>query len=325
VAAGGRAASAPPPAPPPQEKAEGSVIKLTVTIPATECKKAFDSTMKTIRKQAKIEGFRPGAKIPDTIVYDHMGGKAKVMEYALEDALRRGMKAAMDTVSARALDESDRILSDPAALLESFATDQPLTFECQVDVPPTLEWKTDYKSLSVSVTLENSPEGDAAAVEKALKAYQKARGELKVKVDREGVVEEGNVVVLDFECFENTEERKPIPGLAMQKWRLDTEDTDILPSMIENVLGMKPAEEKEFVLTFPDNWQPKSLAGTKAKCLVKVKEVLNLEVQDLTDDDAKNIAEGCTTLQEARDRLLAIQTQNSTDANQRAVDQVRGP
>lgn len=49
------------------------MIRLRVTIPASECARAYKDTLKTIRKEATIEGFRKGANIPEDIIFEHMG------------------------------------------------------------------------------------------------------------------------------------------------------------------------------------------------------------------------------------------------------------
>lgn len=103
----------------------------------------------------------------------------------------------------------------------------------------TLQWKRPYRDIVVEVKLPMDPSRDEEEVDLQLLAYRKSRSDMVVQTEDGGKVAPGCVVVLDFECFQK-EDRKPIPALAVKGWRLDTEDRDILPGMIENVIGMAP-------------------------------------------------------------------------------------
>ena len=134
----------------------------------------------------------------------------------------------------------------------------------------------------------------------------------------------GDVAVIDLACFTETSdgERVPIPSATQEKFRLltDEDDRQMLPGLVEGILGAKYGEEREFRVTFPKLWQPRQLAGSEAVCQVKVREVLSFDLEPLTDKDAVTIAgPDCSSLADARQRLLAQAAEARLEVNQRKV------
>lgn len=57
---------------------------------------------------------------------------------------------------------------------------------------------------------------------------------------------------------------------------------------------------REFPVTFPENWQVRSLAGQRVTCRITVHEVFKWALEELTDEMAPQIVEGCTTVEEVK-------------------------
>jgi len=315
-----------------EESAEGAGLRLKVTVPASECRRAYDKTLNVIRKNATIEGFRKGSNIPEAILFEHMGGgkgqaagKTEVYSYAAEEALKRAMRFAMQQVAERALDNSERIITPPTIIRDSYAPDQDLTFEVTVDLPPSLSWTRDYHELSVKATLPHDPQRAQELADRQLRVVQKSFSRLNVVADRG--IEQGDVVVLDLDCLRDDSdsgegEAEVVEEASRKRWRLDMEDAEaFLPEVVEGIKGMKPGDLREFPVTFPENWQVRSLAGQRVTCRITVHEVFKWALEELTDEMAPQIVEGCTTVEEVKSAILERQKEEMEEMNRRAVHQ----
>jgi FKBP-type peptidyl-prolyl cis-trans isomerase (trigger factor) len=172
----------------------GTAIHLTVTVPAAECKKAYNQTLKTIRHESVIEGFRKGAMIPEEIILEHMGdgkglaeGRKVVHQYAIENALKKAMRSVLLSLDGREiLADSERILTSSDDLLSTYRKDADLVFRIAVDLPPKLRFTSPYKDVKVAVTGEGSPADDEKIVAQQLLAFQRSNAQVRRR--REGVV-----------------------------------------------------------------------------------------------------------------------------------------
>ena len=80
-------------------------------------------------------------------------------------------------------------------------------------------------------------------------------------------LEQGDVAVVDINAMDTS--GNSLPGIETKGFRLDTEETDFF-FVMEEIVGIKVGEEKDFNLTFPEDWSIKSVAGKTAMFTVKV-------------------------------------------------------
>ena len=116
-------------------------IRLTITVPENEFEKSIDAAFKTIAKQVRLPGFRPG-KAPRKILEKQVGYEAG-REQALNDSLGE--------YYVTAIDENDLDPIDyPEIKLTSGQEAGDVVFEALVDVRPVIE-VTGYDKLDVVV------------------------------------------------------------------------------------------------------------------------------------------------------------------------------
>ncbi len=63
----------------------------------------------------------------------------------------------------------------------------------------------------------------------------------------------------------------------------------LIPGFEDQIAGMTPGQEKEFILQIPSNHHKKELAGKEVKFKVVLKQVQKIEFPELTDDFAKSL------------------------------------
>eukprot|EP00854_Cymbomonas_tetramitiformis_P001375 gene1375-1978_t len=275
--------------------------------------------MKELKKDVSIKGFRKGAKIPQKLLIQSYGVK-NVRAAVIEQMLTNAIPKAMESVAKRAIQDSEKIETDLKEIEEAFAgADASPTgdahFSIGVDVVPEVKWTAPYRSMAVEVEEAGNEGTDAAKVKLMIHGRRKELGELRIVSDRG--LEVKDVAVLDFKanCLnEDGSLGDEIPGVRNPNWQLDTLDgADFLPGIVDGLVGMKPGEEREYDLVFPESWPQASLVGVTGRFSAKMKELFSKELPPLEDDIADKLLPGCTTIAEVEEKLAMAQKQSTFD------------
>ncbi|MGH9090295.1 MAG: trigger factor [Acidimicrobiales bacterium] len=165
------------------EPVEGNKIRLSVEIDEPEIDKALDETVRTLSRQARVPGFRPG-HVPRQVLEARMGGAAALRAEALREAL--------PDFYAKAVAETDL---DPIAPPEIDITDGeeqgPVAFDAVVEVRPRVGIPG-YAGLQVTV---GSPRVTDAEVDAQVDVVRETDAEL-VDVSRPAL--DGDNVTVDL-------------------------------------------------------------------------------------------------------------------------------
>ncbi|MDP9100670.1 MAG: trigger factor [Actinomycetota bacterium] len=116
-------------------------VRLTVEVPFDELAPDLDRAYRTIGKQVKVQGFRPG-KVPARIL-DQRVGRGYVLEEAVQGAIPRLYGEAVQA-------ESLTPLGQPEVEVKEFSDGEKLTFTAEVDVRPDIALPA-FDALSVTV------------------------------------------------------------------------------------------------------------------------------------------------------------------------------
>ncbi len=238
--------------------------EFTVEIKGKEWEDAIKKAFEKRNKNAKIAGFRPG-KAPYDVFVKHYGEASLYFDAAdnlLQTAYTKMLK-----------DEKVVPVVEPKADIKDVNKDG-ITYVFTVITKPEVNVKK-YKNLGIKqeeakVTKEEIKEEQQRLLEKY--------NELVIK---EGKVENGNVVTLDFEGFKDG---KAFDGGKGENYTLEIGSHTFIPGFEEQLIGMKSEEEKEIEVTFPEDYGEKSLAGAKATFKVKVHEIKEKVTPELNED-----------------------------------------
>ena len=106
-----------------------------------------------------------------------------------------------------------------------------------------------------------------------------------VNVEREA--KEGDTVLIDFEGFDNG---VPFEGGKGENYALELGSHSFIPGFEEGVVGLKPGDEKDLDVTFPEDYSPE-LAGKAVVFKIKVHEVKEPQAPVVDDEFAKDVSE----------------------------------
>lgn len=246
--------------------------KLLIEIPQEEVVRELDQAYNTLKKKAKIKGFRPG-KAPRSVL-ERLYKKdvqadvcSRLIQESFTDAIRK---------------TEIKILGVPEIDPPKLDGKEPYRYEAMVEVSPEIE-DIDFKGLNLKRNLYEVSEEEIETQIKLLQknlAYHKPIGE-----DRP--VQENDFVLIDYEGFRDGE-----PFSETQKtenYTLKIGDGQILKAFDEQLVGMKTGETREVRATFPEDYFNKKLANLEIAFQVSLKGIREETLPEIDDELAKKL------------------------------------
>ncbi|MFS7929046.1 putative peptidylprolyl isomerase [Helianthus anomalus] len=297
-------------------------IRLSVEVPPIVCDDCYKRVINEFMKKAKVPGFRPRKKVPESILVSYIG-KDNVRKAAVEAILKRTLPHAMSSIESRALKDSIRITSTFAEMEKTYSSSNTLRYDITVDVAPEVKWVPEdgYKNLKVVVELDNEIEAKTAA-ERELKRRYKALSIMRIVTNRG--LQIGDVTVLDISATtveQDGAEAKNVPAAESKGFQFDTEDGDrVVPGFLDAIIGIQGGETKSFPLVFPDTWKQEDLRGLPCQFTVECKELFYRELPEMNDAIADKLFPGCTTIDQVKESLLERCIELEQTAKDQATD-----
>lgn len=259
------------------EKIAGSQIKLQMSLPAKSFEKVIKQVAEHIAGHTKIDGFRQG-KAPFDMIKKTVGAERLLQEGA-EEAMKQNY---VDYV----VENKIEVIGQPEVKFTKLAYGNDLEAEITVAVLPEIVLDKKWKEDIAKINKKNKKEEikvDEKEVEKELEVLAKQRAKIST-VDR--AVKKGDQVQVDFEAFKDN---AVLEGGSAKDHTLIIGEGRFIPGFEDNLIGMKPAEVKEFELKFPKDYHAKHLANQKVTFKATMKNVQQREIPELNDEFAKNI------------------------------------
>ena len=281
------------------------VHEVVIKIDGEAWTKALDQAFKKKQKTAKVDGFRKG-KVPRDIYEKHFGKESLFIDAAdsvLQDAY------------TKAMEESKLIpVVQPSVDLKSLNEDG-VEFTFKIITKPEVKVNK-YKGLNIK---PESVEVSDDEVNHELGHLLERYTELVTKED--GVVEEGNTAVIDFEGFKDG---VAFDGGKGENYSLEIGSHTFIPGFEEQLVGMKSGEEKEIEVTFPEDYGSKDLAGAKATFKVKVHEVKEKQNRELDEEFFEDLGlEGVNSEETLKEEIKkSISAQKEMDAENKYIDAI---
>ncbi|MGM7267523.1 trigger factor, partial [Erysipelothrix rhusiopathiae] len=251
---------------------ENSTGLLTVEVEEKAWKKAQDKTLENAIKNVEIQGFRKG-QAPKELARKQVNEQMIMMD-AVNAIANEAFVAGM-------VEQKIEPVATPELDIEAM-TEDALTLKFIVTVKPEVELG-EYKGLDIKrkrITVS------AKDIEAELVKLQEEQAELQLK---EGAVENGDTVVMDFEGFKDG---VAFEGGKGENYTLEIGSNSFIPGFEEAMIGMVSEDEKDLDITFPEEYHVEDLAGQPVVFKVKLHEVktkvlpeLNDEFVELLDDE----------------------------------------
>jgi len=266
-----------------REKIENRQAYLTVAMEPAEMEAAKTDAYKRLAQRADIPGFRKG-KAPRAVVERHLG-KDRLLEEAVEHLLPQAYEQAVkeDAIEPYARPEVEITQSDP------------LVFKAVVPLEPTVELG-DYQSIRMK------PDKVDITKDKINGVLEELRHQHATWEPVERALAYDDLAVIDIDA---TADDKPLIKRLDVQYQALQDATTPVPGFVEQIIGMKKDEEKEFNLTFPAEYPSgPDLAGKEAHFKVKLTEIKEEKLPPLDDNLAVQVGAEFTTLERLREEVV---------------------
>ena len=258
---------------------EKNDVKFTMEFTAEEFDQAQVKVYQAQKGKIEIPGFRKG-KAPRSIIEKHFG-EGIFFEDAIDELLRGNYEAAVKELDLDLIDS-------PRAEFSELKKGEGFTVTITVAVAPVVEVKN-YKGIEIE-KIENEVKDED--VENNLKQQQERNARI-VSVER--AAQEGDTLVLDYAGFVGEEQFEG--GTALEQ-ELTLGSQMFIPGFEEQLVGVAAGEDKDVVVTFPEEYHAPDLAGKEAVFKCHVHQVKEKQVPALDDEFAADL--GFDTLDELK-------------------------
>ena len=279
------------------EKQEHSVVALTIEITKAEFEAAKDKAFKKTGKNITVPGFRKG-KAPRKMI-EKLYGEGVFFEEAFNIIYPDAMEMAVEKSGIKPVGRADVDLGEPAE-------EGGLTIIAKVPVEPEVELG-EYKGIEVEKETVKVLQADVKA-ELNRMAQRNARTET---VERKA--KKNDTVDIDFEGFVDG---VPFEGGKAEHHELTLGSGAFIPGFEDQLIGCKAGDEKDVVVTFPEEYHAKELAGKEATFKCKVHKVEETILPEIDDEFAKDVSDTCETLDDLKKEIterLKAERQEAAD------------
>ena len=271
--------------------------EFTITVDGERWTTLVNHAFNEVKKNKSVDGFRKG-KVPKDI-FDKKFGKE---EYLIEAA----NKAVGEEFVRIMKEDNYKIVAEPQIHITTLKEEM-LEFTMALIEQPKVTMK---KYTGLGIQKEEVKVADEE-VEHELGHLLERYSELVLK--EEDTVENGDIAIIDFEGF--------VDGVAFdggkgENYSLEIGSGSFIPGFEEQVIGMKKEEEKDIVVTFPEEYHEESLKGKEATFKVKVNEIKVKKQRELDEEFFEDLAlEGVNSEDTLKEEIKkSIEAQKETDA-----------
>lgn len=250
---------------------EGCKHQLEITIPVEEVDRETARVVEDIRKRVRLPGFRPG-KVPLDLIRKRYS--EDIRQQVVENLVPRFFRQ-------RAEKEDLQVVGNPSVTDVHFHRGEPLRFKAEFEVSPSIELG-EYRGLTV---VYEDPVVTGDDVARRIEELRIQKAEYRNLDPRPAA--DGDFAVVALESLAGVE-GEPV---KQDEIMLHVGDESTLPAFSENLRGMTPGEEKEFDVSYPEDYAGERLAGRTVRFRAKLTAIRERELPELDDAFAQDLGD----------------------------------
>ncbi|HEX8694295.1 MAG TPA: trigger factor [Longimicrobium sp.] len=271
--------------------------RLSIVVPGERVQKIRRSVAAQYARNVRMPGFRKG-KIPEGLVEKQFG--AAIEQQTVEKVIQDTYREALDSQGLQPINQGE------VQNLHYHGQGGELHYDVEFEVQPQLSLA---RTGGFVVPRPSEQVGDAE-VDAVLERLRAERAALHpVEGASPG---EGDEVVVEITALDQ-EDAEPQP------YRFALGEGQAIEPIERAIMQLLPGEEREFDVTFPDDYVEEELRGQTQKMRIRLDEVRRRELPALDDELARSLGE-FDTLEALRARVRA---DLQDDARRRAEQAVR--
>lgn len=255
------------------EKTEANVGVLEVEVASERFSQAMDDAFKKVVRNVNLPGFRKG-RIPRKI-FEARFGVESLYQDAVDIVLPEAYQNAVEEAGITPVDQ-------PSVDVVQVEQGKPFVFKATVTVKPQVQLG-EYKGLEIEdQSFEVTEEKLSEEIDQVLK------GHAEIEPVEDGEVENEDQVSIDFRGTVDGEE---FEGGEAENFQLEIGSGTFIAGFEEQLLGLKPGEERDVEVTFPEDYHVKSLREKKAVFHVLLHDIKRKVLRELTDEFVQEISD----------------------------------
>ncbi len=262
------------------EKTSASELsrKMTVSVPETLVQEKIAERLKTLARQVKVDGFRPG-KVPQHVVNKMYGERV------------RG-EVTGDLIQATYFEALQDQALKPAGQpnIHSIEQEQGFKYTAEFEVYPEISL-AGVEQLEITRFTAKVEEIDVDAV------IEKLRTQKKTWKETDRVSQEHDQITL---AFSGVSDGENFTDGKVQDFPVEIGGKQMIPGFEDNLTGLAKGENKTFVVTFPEQYNNAKLAGKDAEFEVEVIKIEEPILPEIDEDFIKGYGTGDGTLDSFR-------------------------
>jgi trigger factor len=273
--------------------------EIKIEIEPAQIRTAYDRISERYAKGASVPGFRRG-HAPRSVVRTRF--KSEIRSDVLRELLPDAVNTAIGEHSLATIGEPDVHLDNTEAL--EHLGDEPITVKVGVEVFP--EVKLDkYKGLEV--VRRTRPVTDAD-VETMIEGLRDTSASLQPVEDRGAEVGDTVTINVQGQFVDSTDEE----DIKADDVEVVLGGEGVQQEFTDNLLGAKPDDTKSFLVSYPEEFTSKGLAGKKVQYEVNVTAVRRKELPDIDDEWAKSLGDDFDSVGTLRSKIREDLDKRST-------------
>jgi trigger factor len=272
---------------------------LDISVPVVEVEKETERVVAEIQRKVKLPGFRPG-KAPVGLVKQRFAGD--IRQDVLEKLVPRFFRAAADK-------DHLEVVGQPNVSDVKFDAGEPITFKAEFEVAPKFELG-DYRGVTITY---NEPEVTDAEVDARIEEIREQKAEYVNEEPR--ALNDGDYAMVSLESLSGVAEK-----VSQDELMLKVGDEATMKEFTENLRGASPDESREFDVTYPEDYDRKTLAGRTVRFKATVKAVRRKELPEVNDEFAKDLGDYQTVFELKE----AVRKSLRHDREHKAQDEAKG-
>lgn len=286
------------------EKLDGSMAKLTITVPAEEFTKAITSAYNRQKSKFSVPGFRKG-KVPQAFI-EKMYGAAIFYEDAANQLINEYYPKELENCE-------EEITSNPEIDVTQIEKGKDFIFTATVAVKPEIKIG-DYKGVEIEKIDTTVTDEDVMA---EILKDQKENGRKIDVTDRAAQMDDE--VTINFEGFVDD---VAFEGGKGENYKLTLGSHSFIDTFEDQIVGKNIGDKFDVNVTFPEEYHVEDLKGKPAVFKVELLAISTLELPELDDEFASDVSSFETFAEYKEDKKKTLEVKKEEQAKREKQSKV---
>ena len=286
------------------EKLDGSMAKLTITVPAEEFTKAITSAYNKQKSKFSVPGFRKG-KVPQAFI-EKMYGAAILYEDAANQLINEYYPKELENCE-------EEITSNPEIDVTQIEKGKDFIFTATVAVKPEIKIG-DYKGVEIEKIDTTVTDEDVMA---EILKDQKENGRKIDVTDRAAQMDDE--VTINFEGFVDD---VAFEGGKGENYKLTLGSHSFIDTFEDQIVGKNIGDKFDVNVTFPEEYHVEDLKGKPAVFKVELLAISTLELPELDDEFASDVSSFETFAEYKEDKKKTLEVKKEEQAKREKQSKV---